>query len=76
MAAVQWIKDNQFGVSFLKLSPDAQVRLTQVFGSLHEAQQQPDVRTIEVAPSAIVGLKSESASPSARGGFWEPMDPV
>ncbi len=76
MAAVQWIKDNQFGVSFLKLSPDAQVRLAQAFRLLHEAQQQPDERAIEVAPSAIVGLKPESASGSARRGFWEPMDPL
>lgn len=76
MAAVQWIKDNQFGVSFLTMSPDAQARLAQVFRSLHEAQHQPDARAIEVAPSAIVGLKSESASRSARRGFWEPMDPL
>ena len=76
MAAVQWIKDNQFGVSFLTLSPDAQVRLAQVIRSLHEAQQQLDARAIEVAPSAIVGVKSESAGRSARRGFWEPMDPL
>ena len=76
LATVQWVEDNQFGVSFLKLSPDAQVRLAQVFRSLHEAQQQPGARAIEVAPSAIGGLKSESASRSARRGFWEPMDPL
>ncbi len=75
MAAVQWIKDNQFGVSFLKLSPDARVRLAQVIRSLHEAQQPPDARAFEVVPSAIVGVKSESASRSARRGFWEPTDP-
>ena len=75
IAAVQWIKNNQFGVSFLKLAPDAQARLAQVFRSLHEAQQQPKARTIPIAPSAIGGLKPESVSRSARRGFWEPMDP-
>ena len=76
LAAVQWIKDNQFGVSVLTLSPDAQVRLAQVFRMLHEAQQQPEARAIEVAPSALGGLKPESASRSARRGFWEPMNPL
>lgn len=76
LAAVQWIKKNQFGVSFLSMSPEAQARLAQVFRMLHEAQQQPEARAIEVAPSAIVGLKPESASRSARRGFWEPMDPL
>lgn len=53
--------------------PNARVRLAQVIRSLHEAQQQPDARAIEVAPSAIVGVKSESAGRSARRGFWEPL---
>ena len=34
---VRWIKDDQFGVSFLAVSPDARVRLEQVFELLHEA---------------------------------------
>lgn len=74
LAAVQWIKKNQFGVNFLTMSPDAQARLAQVFRLLHEAQQQPAVRTIQTAQSAIVDLKPESVSRSARRGFWEPMD--
>ncbi len=31
LAAVQWIKKNQFGVSFLTMYPDAQARLAEVF---------------------------------------------
>ena len=74
MAAVQWIKDNQFGVSFLKLSPDAQARLAQVFRLLHEAQEQPEARAIQIAPSASVGSEHGIARRTARRGFWEPMD--
>ena len=74
MAAVHWIKDNEFGVSFLRLSPDAQVRLAQVFRMLHDAQQQPKARTIQIDASAIVGSEKETASGTARRGFWEPMD--
>ena len=51
LAAVQWIKKDQFGVSFLTMSPHAQARLAQVFRMLHEAQQQPAVRTIQTAQS-------------------------
>ncbi len=72
MAAVQWIKNNQLGVSFLNLSPDAQARLAQVFGMLHEAQPQPEACAIPISASG--GLKPESVSPSARRGFWTLMD--
>ena len=74
LAAVQWIKNNQFGVSFLTMSPDAQARLAQVFQLLHEAQQQPEARAIHIPAFAIPGSKPGSASRGARRGFWEPMD--
>ena len=44
-AIVRWVKDDSFGVSFLKVHPDAQARLAQVFQLLHEAQQ-PEVKVI------------------------------
>lgn len=39
-AVVRWIAKDQFGVSFLDLTPDARARLEHVFQLLHEAQQQ------------------------------------
>ena len=74
LAAVQWIKNNQFGVSFLTMSPDAQARLAQVFQLFLEAQQQPEARAIHIPAFAIPGSKPGSASRGARRGFWEPMD--
>ena len=74
LAAVQWIKKTQFGVSFLTMSPDAQARPAQVFRMLHEAQQQPDARAIPIAPPAIVGSEKGTARRTVRRGFWEPMD--
>lgn len=62
LAAVQWIKNNQFGVRFLTVSPDAQARLAQVFQLLHEAQQQPEARAIHIPAFAIPGSKPGSAS--------------
>lgn len=56
LAAVRWVKHDQFGVSFLQVSPDARVRLAQVCQSLHEAQQQPEARVIQVSPSTTVGV--------------------
>lgn len=74
LAAVQWVKHDQFGVRFLQVSPDARVRLAQVFQSLHEAQQQPEARVIQVIASPILGAKKGSLGRGARRGFWEPMD--
>lgn len=48
LAVVRWIKDDQFGVSFLQVSPDARARLEHVFQLLHEAQQ-PEVKVISVS---------------------------
>ena len=36
LAAVRWVKDDQFGVSFLNVPPDDRARLKQVFQLLHE----------------------------------------
>ena len=75
LAAVRWVKIDQFAVSFLKVSPDAQARLEQVYRSLHEAQQQPEGRLIQIPPFAILESKQGSASRGgARRGFWESMD--
>jgi len=77
LAAVRWVKHDQFGVNFLQMSPDAQVRLAHVFWSLHEAQQQPEARVIQVPASPILSVlsaKKGSLSHGARRGFWEPMD--
>lgn len=41
-AAIRWVKDDRFGVSFLEVAPDARARLEQVFQLLHEAQQPED----------------------------------
>jgi len=49
-AVVRWVKDDRFGVSFLKVHPDAQARLEQVFQLLHEAQQ-PEVHVIPLSAS-------------------------
>ena len=45
LAAVRWVKDDQFGVSFLNVSPDARARLKQVLQLLHEAKQ-PEAHVI------------------------------
>jgi hypothetical protein len=37
-AVVRWVKSDQLGVSFLKMSPDARMRLEQMFQRLYEAQ--------------------------------------
>ena len=39
LAAVRWVKDDQFGVSFLNVPPDARARLKQVLQLLHETKQ-------------------------------------
>ena len=38
-AIVRWSKNDQLGVSFQEISPEAQARIEQVFQLLHEAQQ-------------------------------------
>jgi len=42
-AVVRWVKDDRFGVSFLKLQPTVQARRNQVF-QLPDASQQPEVQ--------------------------------
>ena len=39
-AVVRWVANDQFGVSFLDVPPDARARLEHVFRLLHEAQQE------------------------------------
>ena len=45
---VRWIRDDQFGVSFLKLQPAMQARLVHVFQVLATAQQ-PKKQVISIA---------------------------
>jgi hypothetical protein len=45
LAAVRWVNDDEFGVSFLKMPPDVRAHLIQVFRLLHEAKQ-PEAHVI------------------------------
>ena len=49
-AVVRWVKDDQFGVSFLEVPPEARACLEQVCKLLHEAQQ-PEKHVIHVPRS-------------------------
>lgn len=71
LAVVRWVKDDQFGVSFLEVPPDARARLEQVFQLLHEAQQ-PEAHVIPV--SAFLGSEQGSERRGARSGFGKPTD--
>ena len=71
LAAVRWVTDDQFGVSFLEMPPDARARFEQVFQLLHEAQQ-PEAHVIPV--SAFLGSEQGSASRGVRIGFGKPTD--
>jgi hypothetical protein len=66
---VRWVQDDQFGVSFLEVLPDAQARLAQVVQLLLDAQQ-PDALVIQIPAST----SQDSASRGFRKGRWEPMD--
>jgi hypothetical protein len=50
-AVVRWVKDDQFGVSFLEVPPDVRARLEQVFLLLDEAQQ-PKKKVISISAVA------------------------
>ena len=67
---VRWVQDDQFGVSFLEVLPDAQVRLSQVVQLLLDAQQS-DALVIQIPASTS---SQDSASRGFRTGRWEPMD--
>jgi len=62
LAAVRWVQDDQFGVSFLEVSPDARACLEQVCQVAREAQQ-PKVKMISIPP--FLGSEEEVVS---RGG--------
>ena len=62
LAAVRWVQDDQFGVSFLEVSPDARACLEQVCQIAREAQQ-PKVKMISILP--FLGSEEEVVS---RGG--------
>jgi hypothetical protein len=47
-AVVRWVKDDQFGVSFLEVPADVRACIEQVFQVLHAAQQ-PEVHLISVS---------------------------
>jgi hypothetical protein len=61
-AAVRWVQDDQFGVSFLEVSPAARAYLDQVCQLVREAQQ-PKVKVISIPP--FLGPEEEFVS---RGG--------
>ena len=70
---VRWVQDDQFGVSFLEVLPDAQARLAQVVQLLLDAQQ-PDALVIQIPASTFFSPSQDSASRGFRRGRWEPMD--
>ena len=61
-AAVRWVQDDQFGVSFLEVSPAARACLEQVCQVVCEPQQ-PKVKVISIPP--FLGAEEEFVS---RGG--------
>ena len=62
LAAVRWVQDDQLGVSFLEVSPDARACLEQVCQLVRDAQQ-PKVKVISIPP--FLGSEEEVVS---RGG--------
>jgi hypothetical protein len=71
LAAVRWVQDDHFGVSFLEVTPDARARIEQGLQVLIEAQQ-PKVTVISV--SAFVASEQGSASRGVRLDIGEPTD--
>lgn len=59
-AIVRWIKDDQFGVSFLEISPEARVCVSHVFQVL-QAAQQPAARVIPV--TVVTNTEQDAALP-------------
>jgi hypothetical protein len=70
LAAVRWVKDDQFGVSFLEMPPDARARLEQVVRLLQEAQQ-PEARVIQIPVSAFLGPEEGVSEPGCPHRIWE-----
>ena len=62
LAAVRWVQDDQFGISFLEISPHARACLEQVCQLIPEAER-PQVKVIAI--SAFLGAEEECVS---RGG--------
>ncbi len=59
LAAVRWVQDDQFGISFLEISPHARACLEQVCRVVLEAEQ-PPVKVIAI--SAFLGSEEGLAS--------------
>jgi hypothetical protein len=62
LAAVRWVQDDQFGVSFLEVSPDTRAYLDQVCQLVREPPQ-PKMKVISIPP--FLGSEEEFVS---RGG--------
>jgi len=62
LAAVRWVKDDQFGVSFLEVSPDARTCLEKVCQAVLEPPY-PKGKVISIPP--FLGSEEEVVS---RGG--------
>ena len=72
LAAVRWVTDDQFGVSFLEVPPDDRARLGQGFQLLQKAQQ-PEAHVIQIPVSACLGSEQGGAG-GGRIGFGTPTD--
>jgi hypothetical protein len=59
LAAVRWVQDDQFGISFLEVSPHARACLEQVCQLVLEAER-PQVKVISI--SAFLGSEEGLAS--------------
>lgn len=60
LAAVRWVKRDEFGVRFITVSPDALARLTQACQLLHQGQQ-PEGREIQLSLFACLGSEQGAA---------------
>ena len=60
LAAVRWVTDDQFAVSFLEVPPDDRARLEQGFQVLQKAQQ-PEAPVIQIPVSAFLGSEQGGA---------------
>lgn len=74
LAAVRWVKENEFGVRFITLLPDAQARLKQACLLLHK-RQQPEARVIQLSLFACSGSVQGSARQGVPLGYGKPTDP-
>jgi len=64
LAAVRWVTDDQFGVTFLEVPPDDRARLEQGFQLLQKAQQS-EAHVIQIVASAFVGSEQGGAGGAA-----------